>query len=269
MIARTGTNMTETILSRKEGAIGHLVFNNPDKLNAISLSMWEGMGAAVEAFERDDDIRVIVLYGAGGKAFVAGADVSKYEEERMGDNAQEHYAQTGERALSALYNSTKATIAAIDGYCIGGGISVAVSCDLRIATTKSQFAQPAMRYGIGYRYKSLRRVADLIGPAAAKDLLIGGYMFDAQEAYVKGLVGRVLPEEGFMDAIIAQAKKIAEGAPLTLRQVKHAIAQIVKDPGERDLDEAERLFQHCYASRDYREGIRAFAEKRKPQFVGS
>src|SRR5213594_4063824 len=141
--------MNEKILSRKEGAIGHLIFNNPDKLNAISLEMWEGMGTVVEQFEQDPEIRVIVLYGAGDKAFVAGADVSRYEEERMGENAQEHYARTGERALSALYDSTKATIAAIDGYCIGGGISVAVGCDLRIATTKSQFGQPAMRYGIG------------------------------------------------------------------------------------------------------------------------
>lgn len=260
--------MTDKILTKKEGAIGHIVFNNPDKLNAISLEMWEGLGDAVERFDADDEVRVIVLYGAGDKAFVAGADVSKYEEERMGENAQEHYAKTGERALSGLYNTNKATIAAIDGYCIGGGISVAVSCDLRICTPKSQFAQPAMRYGIGYRYKSLRRVADLIGPAATKDLLIGGTMFDAQEAYTKGLVGKVLPEEGFMEAILKQAQKIAEGAPLTLKQVKHAIAQIVKDPDQRELELSEQYFLACYDSADYREGIRAFAEKRKPKFTG-
>jgi enoyl-CoA hydratase/carnithine racemase len=148
--------MTDKILSHKTGAIAHVVFNNPEKLNAISLEMWQGMGDAVERFEADAEVRVIVLYGAGGKAFVAGADVSKYEEERMGEDAAEHYAKTGEKALSALYNSAKATIAAIDGYCIGGGISVASCCDLRIATPKSSFGQPAMRYGIGYRYKSLR-----------------------------------------------------------------------------------------------------------------
>ena len=260
--------MTNKILTRRDGAIAHIVFNNPDKLNAISLEMWQGLGDAVEGFEAHPEVRAIVLYGAGDKAFVAGADVSKYEEERMGDNAQEHYAQTGERALKALYDSTKATIAAIDGYCIGGGISVAASCDLRIATTKSQFGQPAMRYGIGYRYKSLRRVTDLIGIAGAKDLLVGGAMFDAQEAYAKGLVGKVLPEEGFMEAVLKQAQKIAEGAPLMLKQVKFAFAQIAKDPEQRDLDEAERLFLACYASEDYREGIRAFAEKRKPVFKG-
>jgi enoyl-CoA hydratase/carnithine racemase len=261
--------MTDKIRTRRDGAIAHIVFDNPGKLNAISLDMWQGLGDAVEGFEADPQVRVIVVSGAGGKAFVAGADVSKYEEERMGDNAQEHYAQTGERALNALYSSTKATVAAIDGWCIGGGISVAVSCDLRIASAKSQFGQPAMRYGIGYRYKSLRRVTDLVGAAGAKDLLIGGAMFDAQEAYTKGLVGKVLPEDGFMDAVLGQAQKIAEGAPLTLKQVKFAIAQIVKDPEQRDLDEAERLFLACYASADYREGIRAFAEKRRPAFRGA
>lgn len=259
---------TDKIIVRKEGAIGFITFNNPAKLNAISLEMWQGMGEAVSRFDADTDVRVIVLDGAGGKAFVAGADVSKYEEERMGDNAQEHYAKTGEAALSALYDTQKATIAAIDGYCIGGGISVAVSCDLRIATPASSFGQPAMRYGIGYRYKSLRRVTDLIGPGAAKELLIGGQSFDAQQALAKGLVGQVLPQEGFAQAVQQQADKIAHGAPLTLKQVKHAIAQIVRDPAQRELELSEQYFQDCYASADYREGIRAFAEKRKPVFNG-
>lgn len=260
--------MTDKILISKDGAIGRVIFNNTEKLNAISLDMWEGMGAAMSGFEADPEIRVVVFSGAGGKSFVAGADVSKYEEERMGENAQEHYAQTGEKALSAIYNSKKITIAAIDGWCIGGGISVATVCDLRYCTPKSQFGQPAMRYGIGYRYKSLRRVTDLIGPGATKELLLGGSMFSAEQACAKGLVGAVMPEEGFMDEIMKHAGKIAAGAPLTAEQVKFAIMQIVKDPADRDLEEAERLFQVCYASDDYKEGIRAFAEKRKPVFKG-
>lgn len=262
--------MTDKIITRKDGAIGRLIFNNPDKLNAISLEMWEGMGKAVLQFEADPDVRVIVLSGAGGKSFVAGADVSKYEEERMGEDAQEHYAQTGEKALTALYNSDKVTIAAIDGWCIGGGISVAVSCDLRYCSSKSKFGQPAMRYGIGYRYKSLRRLVDIIGVPATKDLLLGGLQFDAQEALTKGLVGRVAAEGEEFDAFIEKtAAGIAGGAPLTARQVKYTLATVLMDPAERNLDRCEELFQICYASADYKEGIRAFAEKRKPQFHGS
>ncbi|RFB06272.1 enoyl-CoA hydratase [Parvularcula marina] len=260
--------MTDRILTKKDGQIGHLIFNNPDKLNAISLDMWEGMGKAVDAFEKDDDIRVIVCSGAGGKSFIAGADVSKYEEERMGENAQEHYAKTGERALSALYNSTKVTIAAIDGWCIGGGISVAVSCDLRYCSTKSEFAQPAMRYGIGYRYGSLRRLVDIVGVPTTKEMLLGGRRLKADEAYTKGLVGKVIEEADYQAFIDDIAGKIAIGAPLTAQQVKFTLGEIVKDPSDRDLERCEAMFQTCYASADYKEGIRAFSEKRKPVFTG-
>jgi len=259
---------TDKILFRKQGPLAWISFNNPSKLNAISLEMWRGLGEAIAIADANTEVRVLVLRGEGDKSFVAGADVSRYEEERMGNDSQEHYARTGENALSALYNTAKATIAAIDGYCIGGGISVAVCCDLRVATPVSTFAQPAMRYGIGYRYKSLRRVTDLIGPAATKDLLIGGRTFNADEALTKGMVSEVLPREGFMATIEQRAQRIAEGAPLTLKQVKHAIAQIVRDPADRELELSERYFQDCYASADYREGIRAFAEKRKPVFTG-
>jgi enoyl-CoA hydratase/carnithine racemase len=261
--------MTDKILTQKDGAVGRIIFNNPDKLNAISLEMWEGMGKAVDLFESDPEIRVIVVSGAGGVSFIAGADVSKYEEERMGENAQEHYAQTGERGLSALYNSTKVTVAAIDGWCIGGGISVAVSCDLRYCSEKSKFGQPAMRYGIGYRYKSLRRLADIIGIPASKDMLLGGLQFDAAEAFAKGLVGRVLPQAEFDAFIEKTVQNIAMGAPLTGQQVKYTLNTIVKDPADRDLARCEEMFQICYASNDYKEGIRAFAEKRKPVFKGN
>lgn len=260
--------MSERIQTRKDGAVGHIVFNNPEKLNAISLDMWEGLSTAVHKHEGDPEVRVIVASGAGGKSFIAGADVSKYEEERMGENAQEHYAQTGERALEALYNSTKVTIAAIDGWCIGGGISVAVSCDLRYCSSKSVFGQPAMRYGIGYRYKSLRRLVDVVGVAAAKDLLLGGLQLDAQEAFAKGLVGRVAPEADFSAFIDKTAATIAAGAPLTAQQVKFTLNTIVKNPDQRDLERCEQMFLSCYASQDYKEGVRAFAEKRKPKFVG-
>ncbi len=261
--------MTDKIIVRKEGAIGHLIFNNPDKLNAISLDMWEGMGTAVQQLEADPEVKVIVVSGQGEKAFIAGADVSKYEDERMGENAQEHYAQTGWNSMMALYNCSKTTIAAINGYCYGGGISVAVCCDLRIGSSTAQVAQPALRYGIGYRYKSLRLVVDIVGAAPTKELLLGGAVWDAADCLNKGFVSKVLPAGAeYNDYIAKTAERIAIGAPLTARQCKFSINTIVKDPDQRDLAKNEELFLACYASDDYKEGIRAFAEKRKPVFTG-
>jgi len=261
--------VTDKIIIRKEGPIGHLVFNNPDKLNAISLDMWEGMGRGVQQLEADPEVKVIVLSGTGDKAFVAGADVSKYEEERMGENAQEHYAQTGWKAMMAVYHCSKTTIAALNGYCYGGGISVAVCCDLRIGSSTIQVAQPALRYGIGYRYKSLRLVVDVVGAAPTKELLLGGMVWDAEDCLRKGFVAKTLPAgQEFQDYVRKTAERIAQGAPLTARQCKFSINTIVQDPDQRDLARNEEMFLACYASEDYKEGVRAFAEKRKPVFQG-
>lgn len=261
--------MTDKLIVTREGPIGHLIFNNPDKLNAISLDMWEGMSTGVAQLEADPEVKVIVVSGTGDKAFIAGADVSKYEEERMGENAQEHYAQVGWKGMMALYNSSKTTIAAINGYCYGGGISVAVCCDLRYGSSTIQVAQPALRYGIGYRYKSLRLVVDVVGAAPTKELLLGGAVWDAEDCVKRGFVGKVLPAGAAFDSFINKtAERIAQGAPLTAQQCKFAINQIVLDQDQRDLEKSEAMFLACYASEDYKEGVRAFAEKRKPVFTG-
>jgi enoyl-CoA hydratase/carnithine racemase len=261
--------MTEKVITKKDRAVGHIIFNNPEKLNAISMDMWEGLGRAIDMFDADREIRVIVLSGAGCSSFVAGADASNYEAERIAECAYEHYARTGERALAMLHDSIKVTVAAIDGWCIGAGVSVAVCCDLRYCSAKSKFGQPAIRYGVGYGYNSLRRLVDVIGVPAAKDLLLGGLQLNAQEAYAKGLVGRVVPDREFKVFIDTTIANIAAGAPLTARQIKYTLNDIVKEPADRDIDRCEELFRTCTASRDYKEGIRAFVEKRKPEFIGS
>jgi len=222
----------------------------------------------MKAFEADDEVRVVVFSGAGDRAFVAGADVSKYAEERGAADAQERYARVGEEALQAIYRSDKVTIAAVDGYCIGGGVSVALVCDLRYCSAKSSFGQPAMNIGIGYRYSSLRRMVDIVGYGAAKDMLLGGLRFTAEEAYVKGLVGRVLPDAEFQPWIDELARNIAQGAPLTAKQIKYTLWTYAQDEAKRDTDRCEELFQVCYASQDYKEGVAAFGEKRKPVFTG-
>jgi enoyl-CoA hydratase/carnithine racemase len=261
--------MTNKIITKKVGAVGHIVFNNPEKLNAISLEMWEGLGRAVDMFDADREVRVIVLSGAGCNSFVSGADASNYEAERIAECAYEHYARTGERALSMLHDSIKVTVAAIDGWCIGAGVSVAVCCDLRYCSAKSKFGQPAIRYGVGYGYNSLRRLVDVVGVTAAKDLLLGGLQLNAQEAYIKGFVGRVLPDKEFKVFIDQTVASIAAGAPLTARQIKFTLNDLVKEPADRDIDKCEELFRRCTASQDFKEGIRAFVEKRKPEFIGS
>lgn len=187
----------------------------------------------------------------------------------MGEDAQEHYAQTGWTAMMKLYEASKTTIAALNGYCYGGGISVAVCCDLRFGSSTLQVAQPALRYGIGYRYKSLRLVVDVVGAARAKELLLGGLVWDAEESLQRGFVSKLIPAGAeFDDFIRRTAARIAAGAPLTARQCKFSINTIVRDPDQRDFDKNEAMFLACYASEDYKEGIRAFAEKRRPVFTG-
>jgi enoyl-CoA hydratase len=262
-------NKTDKMLARKDGRVGYVIFNNPERRNAVSLGMWERTSEILEEFARDDEVRVIVLTGAGGKAFVAGADVSRFESERGSLEAIKVYNLTLERANASLYEFPKPTIAMIQGYCIGGGVGLAVCCDLRFCSDNSRFAVPAARLGLGYSFPAMKRLTDIVGPAFAKEMFFTARQFDAEEARAMGLVNRIVPQAELEDYVKSCADGIAANAPLTVKAAKHVVNEAMKDESQRDLARCRDLVEQCFASNDYTEGRRAFVEKRQPAFTGT
>jgi enoyl-CoA hydratase len=260
---------TDKMLSRKEGGVGYLTFNNPERHNAVSLEMWEAASGYLEEFRKDKSIRVVVVTGAGGKAFISGADISKFEKERSTQEGVDRYNAAVDQANNAFYNFPKPTIAMIRGYCIGGGVGLALCCDLRICTEESKFGVPAAKLGLGYRFDGLKKLVDLVGPSFAKEIFFTARQFTAAEAQVMGLVNRVVPDVKLESYVKNYAETIAGNAPLTVDSVKFIVAQAVLDESKRDLKKCDEMVQACFASKDYTEGRKAFMEKRKPQFTGS
>ena len=259
---------SDKMLKEKTGAIGWMTFNNPERHNAVSLDMWEAAASILADFAADGDVRVIVVTGAGGKAFVSGADISKFESERASADAIAHYDSVSGTAFTGLEESRKPTIAMIDGYCIGGGLAVAISCDIRICSAKSRFGIPAARLGLGYAFDGLRRLVGLVGPAFAKEIMFTASRFDSDRALATGLVNRVVVEGDLKKTVTELAETIAGNAPLTVAAAKRIIGEIQKDADERDLELCRSLVEACFDSEDYVEGRTAFMEKRKPNFVG-
>jgi enoyl-CoA hydratase/carnithine racemase len=261
--------MTDQIISRRADGVGRIVFNNPERRNAVSLEMWQAVEGALDAFANDDEVRVVVLSGAGDKAFVSGADVSKFDDERAGAAAVAHYDATTARVYAKLERLPKPTIAQISGSCVGGGVALAVCCDLRICGEGARFSIPAAKLGLGYGFAGLKRLVDVIGPSFAKEMLFTARLFSAAEARAMGLVNRVLPDAEVAAAVTDYARTITANAPLTIGAVKTIIGEVLKDPAARDLAQCEALVAACFASRDYVEGRRAFLEKRTPEFIGA
>jgi enoyl-CoA hydratase/carnithine racemase len=261
--------MTDKMLSRKDGGVGIVTFNNPERHNAVSLEMWEATKRILDDFAADKEVRVVVLTGAGGKAFVSGADVSKFDSERASLEAARAYGAKSEAAYSSIYDFPKPTIAMIRGYCIGGGLGLATCCDLRIASDNSRFAVPAAKLGLGYGYVGLKRLTDIVGPAFAKEIFYTARQFDTQEALAMGLVNRVVPAAELETHVKSITDMICANAPLTIKAVKATVNEILKDESKRNVTMTTQLVEQCFASRDYDEGRTAFMEKRKPVFTGT
>ncbi|TGD95121.1 enoyl-CoA hydratase [Methylobacterium nonmethylotrophicum] len=256
------------ILAEKAGPVGRLIFNNPEKRNAVSYEMWEAAAAVLQDFAADPAVRVVVVTGAGGKAFVSGADISKFENERAEMEEVRRYGTMTEQVYAGLHAFPKPTIAAIRGFCIGGGLGLAVACDIRLCTTASRFALPAARLGLGYGFAPLRRLADVVGLPSAKEIVFTGRQFSAEEARAMGLAHRAVPDEDLDGLVEEYVAQIGANAPLTVGAAKYILGEVAKDEAARDLDEAKRRVEACFSSEDYREGRRAFMEKRAPRFTG-
>jgi enoyl-CoA hydratase/carnithine racemase len=255
------------LAARREG-VGVVTFNQPAKHNAVSVEMWGGLGEILDEFAADDAIRVVVVTGAGGRAFVSGADISQFEQQRNNADAQRLYDQQTSVGRLKLTSFPKPTIAMIRGYCLGGGLAIAMQTDLRIASPESQFGIPAAKLGIAYGFEGLRNLVSLVGPANARMIMYTGERFGADEALRIGLINRVIPAADLENHVFDLAQTIATNAPLSVAASRLTITQLLKDPQERDSEAVTRAGAACFDSEDYREGRAAFLEKRKPQFKG-
>jgi enoyl-CoA hydratase/carnithine racemase len=259
---------SDKVIAERRDGVGWVILNNPEKHNAISLDMWQAALRIMADFAADASVRVMVLTGAGGKAFAAGADISKFHDERQEAAAVAHYQATTQQAYAALQAMAIPTIAMVRGYCIGGGTALAVSCDLRVCNDSARFGIPAAKLGLGYGLARAQPLVDLVGPAFAKEMFFTGRQFDAAEALRIGLVNRVVADPQLEPTVQALARSIADNAPLTVRCAKLVVGEVLKDAGSRDVAATEAAVAACFASSDYREGQAAFAEKRAPRFTG-
>jgi enoyl-CoA hydratase/carnithine racemase len=248
--------------------VARILIDNAERRNAFDFSMWRALPSLLAALDADASVRVVVLTGAPNLPFCSGADISEFSTVRATAEGGRAYEQANVEAFDALSRLGKPVIAAIAGYCMGGGMGLAAACDLRIAAEACVFGIPAGRLGVGYPPEAMSYVVAAVGPQTAMDLFFTARRIDAEEACAAGFVSHVLPKDGFDEAIMTIARGIAANAPLTLRAAKAAIRRAAGLPHALSAEDCEKLAAACFDSADYAEGRTAFLEKREPKFTG-
>jgi len=259
---------TDKLLVENADGIAVLILNQPEKRNAISFDMWQGIGDVLESLAGDDDIRALVVSGAGDEAFSAGADISEFKDRRTTPEDREAYDQAMDRAFDRLVNFPKLTIAMIDGVCVGGGAEVAMDCDIAFASDRARFAITPAKLGLGYGLRDVSRLVRHVGPRNAKEILATGHFYNAEQALAMGWVNHVVEAEELADEVLDFAHAVAANAPLTVKAAKLMVNEALKPPQDQDHARCKQLVEDCFQSQDYAEGQAAFAENRKPEFKG-
>lgn len=260
--------MTGQVRAERDGAIGWLLFDHPARRNAVSLEMWQRIPGLIQGLVDDPAIRVVILRGAGRDAFVAGADISQFEEQRTGAGADEYDVATA-AAYRAIERIELPTIAMIHGPCVGGGMGIALGCDVRYCDTDARFTIPAAKLGVGYPAAGVDRLVQVVGPSFAMEVLFSAKLFDADHALRWGLVNEVLDVDALEPHVRDMAQRIAANAPLTQRAAKLVVRDLTSHQELGEHEAVRAAIEACRDSDDYREGIRAFMEKRAPRFTGS
>ena len=257
-----------TLHVEKRGAVGWIVFDQPKRRNAINDAMWRGIPPAMARFSEDPEVRCVAFRGAGNEAFSAGADISEFEANRSRSEAVGEYDDLLDRVLHSIQGSLKPSVAMIYGYCLGGGLEIALACDLRYCAASAQFGIPAARLGLAYNVEGHKRLLETVGHARAREIMFLGRRYNAEEALDMGLVHRVLPSDGLEGFVSEALQTLAENAPLSIANTKTIVEEYVKSAGAPDAARMRSAIERCAKSDDYREGRRAFMEKRKPRFTG-
>jgi enoyl-CoA hydratase/carnithine racemase len=258
----------DPLIVRREPPLGWLVLNRPQVRNALNLRTWIRIAEGIAELGADPDVRVILMRGATPEAFISGADISEFPSLRADAAQAREYRDAPNRAVAAMVNCAKPVIAMISGVCVGGGVQVALACDIRIAARGTRLGVPAARLGLAYPLEGVIALMHVVGPANARDILLSARLFDADEAFAMGLVNRVVEPAELENFTRDYALKTATNAPLTMAAAKAAIREALRDPGQRDSKMVSELVARCFDSEDYREGVRAFLEKRRPKFSG-